>query len=145
MGFRKPALTDEFEVYSLSDPCVEASDEDKYLQTLDKFYLSLKGDDAAVFILSPPSTSQRAKALAMSGASKPTVGDAYASCEYLVRACWKDVSNFMIGDEPLKLEFEGGLVKKEIIDKIQDTNLIFELAAYARQIGHLPFFRQKVG
>ena len=145
MGFRKPALTDEFKVYSLSDPCVEASDEDKYLQTLDKFYLIFKGDDAAVFTLSPPSTSQRAKAMAMSGTGKPTMGDAYASCEYLVRACWKDVSNFIIGDDLLKLEFENGLVKEEIIDKIQDTNLIFELATYARQIGHLPFFRQKVG
>lgn len=140
MGFRKPALTDKFKVYSLSDPCVEATDEDKYLQTLDKFYLTFKGDDASVFTLSPPSTSQRAKALAMVNSEKPTTGEAYEACEYLVRACWKDVSNFMIGDEPLKLEFENGLVKKEIIDKIQDTSLIFELASYIRQIGHLPFF-----
>lgn len=145
MGFRKPALTDEFKVYSLSDPCIETSDENKYLQTLDKFYLIFKGDDASVFTLAPPSTSHRAKTLAISGSGKPTIGDAYEACEYLVRACWRDVSNFMIGDEQLKLEFENGLVKKEIIDKIQDTNLIFELAAYARQIGHLPFFRQKIG
>lgn len=143
MGFRKPALTDEFKVYSLLDPSVAATDEDKYLQTLDKFYLTFKGDDASVFTLSPPSTAQRARAMAMSGAQKPTISEAYEACEYLVRACWKDVTNFEVGGEPLKLEFEDGLVKREILDKIQDTNLIFELASYARQIGHIPFFQKQ--
>lgn len=136
MGFRKPALTMEFETYSLSDPCVEALDEDKYLQTLNKKYLRIK-EGAAVFIISPPSTSHKAQAMPIT--EKATARDAYESCEYLVRACWKRVSGFEVGGKPLELIFENGLLKKEVIDQVQDTSLIFELAAYARQIGHLPF------
>lgn len=145
MGFRRPALTDEFEVYSMSDPAVEAADEGKYLQTLDKFHLSFKSDDAAVFKLAPPTTAHRATSMAKarSGSQRPTISEAYEACEYLVRACWKDVSNFEVGGKPLVLEFEDGLVTRETLDKIQDTDLIFELAAYARQIGHVPFFQKK--
>jgi hypothetical protein len=136
MGFEKPALTQEFEVYSLSDPCVEVIDETKYVQTLDKKYLKIKSG-AAVFTIVPPSTTQQIQA--MPCVEKATARDAYEACEYIARACWRGVSGVKIGGKPLELRSENGLLSKETIDQLQDPNLIFELATYARQIGHLPF------
>lgn len=138
MGFRKPALTKEFVVYSSSDPCVKVLDAEKYEETLDPQYLELQ-PGAAQFVLTPITTRRKLEAYPADTQRKASPKVVYRASEALVRASWRRVTNFEVGGEPLEIELDDdGLVKQEIIDAIQDENLIFELGNYVRQISHLP-------
>lgn len=138
MGFKKPALTKEFVVYSQADPCVQVLDEEKYNETLDPQYLELQ-PGAAQFTLSPITTRQKLEAYPADANRKASSKTVYKASEALVRASWRAVTNFEVGGEQLTIELdENGLVKQEIIDSLQDEGIVFELSGYVRQISHLP-------
>lgn len=135
MGFRKPALTKEFKVFSTSDPCVKALDTEKYLETLDAQYLEVS-PGAAEFVLVPLTTRQKMEG--WPDGDRRTIKAAYESCEHLVRCSLRRVDGFDVGGKPLVIKIEDGMVSEESIGQLQDEGLIFELAGYVRQISHLP-------